>query len=93
MEYEWDPHKAAANRRKHGVSFGIIEDFDWQTAQVIADDRRDYGESRWLDIGLIGDRLHTLAFTIRDERIRLISLRAASRKERTLYREQNEGHR
>jgi uncharacterized DUF497 family protein len=89
MEYEWDDAKAAANLRKHGVSFAIIDDFDWTTALVVADDRYAYGESRWLAIGMIGKRLHALAFTIRGNRIRVISLRAASRKERRLYDEQD----
>ena len=56
---------------------------------VVADQRADYGEPRWLALGLIGDRLHSLAFTIRGERIRIISLRTASRKERMLYEEAN----
>jgi uncharacterized DUF497 family protein len=89
MEYEWDPRKAAANRRKHGIDFSIIEDFDWGTALILPDNRRDYGEPRWLAIGMINRRLHSLAFTIRGDRIRLISLRTAGRKERMLYREQS----
>jgi uncharacterized DUF497 family protein len=88
MEYEWDPRKAAANQRKHGVNFGIVENFDWDTVLILLDDRRDYGEPRWLAIGMINQRLYSLAFTIRGNRIRLISLRAAGRKERTLYHEQ-----
>lgn len=44
MAYEWDARKAAANRRKHGVGFDTMLDFDWQTALVIADERADYGE-------------------------------------------------
>jgi uncharacterized DUF497 family protein len=85
MEYEWNPAKAAANRRKHGVGFNAVLDFDWATALVVADERADYGEPRWLALGMIGGRLHSLAFTIRGNRIRVISLRTASRKERTLY--------
>jgi uncharacterized DUF497 family protein len=85
MEYEWNAAKAAANRRKHGVGFNAVLDFDWATALVVADERADYGEPRWLALGMIEDRLHSLAFTIRGNRIRVISLRAASRKERTLY--------
>lgn len=85
MEYEWDDVKAAANKRKHGVGFSIVLEFVWATALVVADDRADYGEPRWLALGLIEGRLYSLAFTIRAERIRVISLPAASRKERTLY--------
>ena len=65
MEYEWDAAKGAANRRKHGVSFNVVLDFDWTTALVVADERADYGEPRWLALGMIGERLHSLAFTIR----------------------------
>ena len=65
MAYEWNAAKAAANRRKHGVSFNAILDFDWSTALVVTDDRLDYGEPRWLALGMIGERLHSLAFTIR----------------------------
>ena len=89
MDYEWDARKAAANWQKHGVAFRIIENFDWTTALVITDDRRDYGEQRWLALGMIDKRLYALAFTIRGNRIRLIRLRPAGRKERTLYREQD----
>ena len=89
MAYEWNAAKAAANRRKHGVSFNAILDFDWSTALVVTDDRLDYGESRWLALGMIGERLHSLAFTIRRTRIRVISLRKAGRKERALYEEAN----
>ena len=91
MEYEWNAAKAAANRRKHGVGFDAVLDFDWTSALVVADELADYGEPGWLALGLIGERLHSLAFTIRGERIRVISLRAASRKERVLYEEAN-GH-
>jgi len=88
MEYEWDAAKAAENRHKHGVGFNAVLDFDWATALVVADKRVDYGEPRWLALGMIGMRLHSLAFTVRGERIRIISLRMASRKERTLYEEE-----
>ena len=70
MEYEWDEAKSVAN---------------WATAQVVADERADHGEVRWLALGLLGGHLYSLAFTICGRRIRVISLRTASRKERTLY--------
>jgi uncharacterized protein len=89
MEYEWDAAKAAANRRKHVVSFNAVLDFGWTTTLVLTDERADYGDRRWLALGMIGARLHSLAFTIRRDRIRVISLRTASRKERTLYEEAN----
>jgi uncharacterized DUF497 family protein len=89
MEYEWDDAKAAANLRRHGASFSLMEDFDWSTAFVIPDERFDYDEDRWFAIGMIGNRLHSVSFTIRGDRIRVISLRVAEPKERRLYHEQS----
>jgi uncharacterized DUF497 family protein len=87
MEYEWDDAKAAANLRKHGVAFAAVEEFDWSSAFVVSDERFDYGEERWFAIGMIGNRLHSLTFTIRGDRIRVVSLRVAEPKERRLYHE------
>jgi uncharacterized protein len=55
---------------------------DFETAKVIADERRDYGESRYWAIGSIAGGLHILAFTMRRETLRAISLRKANAKER-----------
>jgi uncharacterized DUF497 family protein len=89
MEYEWDDAKAAANLRKHGAAFATIEDFDWSSAFVVPDERFDYGEERWFAIGMIGNRLHSLTFAIRGDRIRMVSLRKAEPRERRLYHEQS----
>ncbi len=85
MEYEWDDHKAEANRLKHGVSFDEIEGFDWRTALVERDTRFDYGEARYRALGFIGNRLHAVIFTIRSPRIRLIGLRRANKREQRYY--------
>ncbi len=81
MEYEWDENKATRNRRNHSVSFESIEDFVWDEATIVEDDRNDYGERRWVAYGPIGERLHCLVFTVRGERIRIISLRKANSRE------------
>ena len=88
MTYEWDDAKSASNVRKHGVAFEAIEEFDWSTALVVPDERFDYDEDRWFAIGMIGSRLHAVTFTMRRDRIRIISLRIAEPKERRLYHEQ-----
>jgi uncharacterized DUF497 family protein len=85
MDYEWDPAKAEGNLRKNGISFDTIADFDWESAVIVADDRRDCGEPRYLATGFIDTTPCSLAFTIRAARVRVISLRAAGRKERTFY--------
>ncbi len=81
MDYEWDEHKRIANQRRHKVDFATVEKFNWETAILIEDDRRDYGEIRYRAMGLIGIRVHALVFTMRDSIVRVISLRKATRRE------------
>ena len=70
MEYEWDKSKPRINKTKHGVDFSSVADFDWTTAFVMEDQRRDYGEIRNIALGFIRSRLHALVFTKRNEKIR-----------------------
>lgn len=85
MEYEWDDNKASRNLRCHGVSFESVKDFAWDEATIFEDRRKDYSESRWVAYGPIGNRLHCLVFTVRCERIRIISLRKANSREVKRY--------
>lgn len=85
MNYEWDDAKAESNLKKHGVSFEAVYGFKWGSALVLEDDREDYGEVRYRAMGLIDDRLHALAFTLRGGIIRVISLRKADRQEAKYY--------
>ena len=51
--YEWDERKNGLNAEKHGVTFEESEEFKWDLAVVIPDERRDYGEKRYLAYGPI----------------------------------------
>ncbi len=90
MEYEFDPVKARANLKKHGMSFSDAERFDWDSAIIIIDDREDYGEDRFRTLGFIDEILCAMVFTERDDSVRIISLRRASRQERVSYGRQKE---
>ena len=85
IDYEWDEHKRAANRKKHGVEFAIAENFVWESAILIEDDRIDYGETRYRAMGLIGIHIYALVFTMRGNTVRVISLRKATRQEKKDY--------
>lgn len=87
MEIEFDPAKDAANIAKHGVSLEAALGFDWDTALEREDDRFDYGEVRFVALGMIDDRLHVLAFTkgSNDDAVRAISLRLAEEHEVRFY--------
>ena len=73
MEYEWDEAKRLANLKKHQVDFYAVYDFEWNTATVSYSERE--GESRWTATGYAGDLFIFLVFTIRDNKIRVISIR------------------
>jgi uncharacterized DUF497 family protein len=89
MDIEFDPDKDAINKAKHGgISLAAAEGFDMETALVALDDREDYGEDRWIAVGLIGAALHVLVFTERAGRIRPISLRKAQKSEVRNYDQQ-----
>ena len=85
IEFEWDEAKNAANQAKHKCHFEAARAFDFSTALVVEDKRRDYDETRMIAVGYIGARLHVLVFTIRVLRIRVISLRKANKRERAHY--------
>lgn len=79
MNVLFDPAKDALNIEKHGISLSRANDFE--LIAVFDDDRRDYGERRRRAYGLIDGLTYYLAYTIRDDRIRAISLRRAHAKE------------
>ena len=83
--YQWDEAKRRANLAKHKVDFAAAEGFDWQTAFIAEDRRREYGEARCVALGLIERATHVIVFTVRRHRVRIISLRKANRKESARY--------
>jgi uncharacterized protein len=85
MRYEHDPKKLADNVTKHQVWFSEAEGFEWDTAVIEHDSRRQYPETRFQATGMIGDRLYVLIFCFRATKIRLISLRRANNREKQRY--------
>ena len=83
--FTWDEAKRASNREKHGVDFSESKHFEMESAVVLRDDRKDYGEVRYRAFGPLKGRLHALVFTWRSGRIRIISLRRANVREINRY--------
>ena len=78
MNISFDPAKDAANRAKHGVSLADAAAMEWETVWLRPDGRRNYGETRMIGIGYIGQRLYGVVFTDRGDARRIISLRKAN---------------
>jgi uncharacterized DUF497 family protein len=85
----FDPKKNERNIAERGLSFDLVEGFEWDSALVVEDSRRDYGERRFQALGLIDGRLHALIFTPRAGRVHVISLRKANRREVRQYEAQD----
>ncbi|MEI6745948.1 MAG: BrnT family toxin [Methylococcaceae bacterium] len=85
MKYEWDDAKKLSNFEKHGVDFCDAVYFNWQHALIIEDARNDYAEDRFNAFAPINNRLYVMTYTLRDDVIRVISLRKANKREVNYY--------
>jgi uncharacterized protein len=89
-EFEWDDAKAAHNVIRHGVTFEAARlAFDDVFAIAREDRRQNYGEDRFVLLGMVQDRLLAVAYAMHGERIRMISARLADPQERRRYHEEN----
>lgn len=89
MEFRWDLKKERGNRRKHRVGFReaatVFEDL---RSTTFPDEDHSFDEERFLTIGISATgRILVIAHTEHDEEIRIISARAATRRERKFYEE------
>lgn len=89
MKISFDPTKNAQNLAQGRPSFDAVAGFDFVTAQVAVDDRKEYGEVRYIAYGRVGARLHALVFTPTADGIRVISFRKANKREVARYENEN----
>jgi uncharacterized DUF497 family protein len=87
VEFEWDANKAASNLSKHGIGFAeamtVLND---SFEVMIPDPEHSDAELRFVSIGISeAGRLLVVAYTERDQRIRIISARQATPRERRQY--------
>jgi uncharacterized DUF497 family protein len=89
MSFEWDPQKADASFRKHGVRFSeAVSVFEDDFAITIPDDGSDPDERRFVSIGMgVKGRILVVVYCYRGEIIRIISARLAELQERSQYEE------
>jgi len=81
MRIEFDHGKSDKNLLERGLSFERADEFDFETAVYLTDDRHDYGEIRRIAIGCLDGRLHLLCFVFIPGGIRVISFRKANTRE------------
>lgn len=89
LGFSWDPHKAAGNERKHGLSFEeAVTAFGDLLSITVPDPDHSLNEHRFLLLGLSDqDRLLVVAHVERGDDTRIINAQFATRRERTKYEE------
>ena len=87
VQFEWDPDKAASNATKHGVSFEEAATVFGDPLSLTAyDPDHSQDEDRYLTMGSsIDNRLLLVSHIDREDRVRIISARLATRRERKAY--------
>ncbi len=86
MRFEWDEDKNQLNIQKHGLDFADAWEVFTTPLLTALDDRQDYGEDRWIGVGLVRTRVVVVIYTERaQDIIRIISMRKATSRECEQY--------
>jgi hypothetical protein len=84
MKFEFDPNKSVSNKIKHGIDFNEAQ-LLWLDLRGIEIEARTIGESRKLLIATINDEVWSAIFTLRNDVIRIISVRKSRENEKEIY--------
>lgn len=87
MKTEWDQDKRDKTLQERGLDFAHVEEADWDAALTEQDSRFDYPEDRFISLVPIHGRLCVVAWCVRGDALRVISLRKANERERKRYDE------
>jgi uncharacterized DUF497 family protein len=85
MQFGWDEKKRRASLAKHGIDFADLAALFGGSTITLLDDRYDYGEFRYITVGMLNGIVLTVAHTETEEVIRIISARKATRYEEKSY--------
>lgn len=84
MRFEFDPDKSKSNKKKHGIYFEEAQKL-WDDSEAAEIEARMDDEVRYAIIGTIDDKHWTAVYTLRKDKIRIISVRRSRKKEVTIY--------
>jgi uncharacterized DUF497 family protein len=84
-EISFDSAKSERNVTDRGLPFTLVAQMEWSGAVIKEDVRKNYGERRYLALGMIDDRLHAVVPTPRADKVHVISLRKANQPEMKNY--------
>jgi uncharacterized protein len=85
VRVEWDEAKNRLNLEKNGIALSDAGQVFENPLLFRRDDRKDYGEPRWIALGDLNGTVVVLVFTRREDNIRVISIRKGNKHERQIY--------
>lgn len=85
MRISYDPEKRRITLKRRGLDFHDALRLFAGAHYTDADTRRDYGEDRWISVGLLGTMTIVVVWTEREDSRRIISMRKADKDERQEY--------
>ena len=85
MPIQFDPAKRKATLEARGLDMVRAGELFAGATLTVEDDRRDYGEDRFITIGFLDGAMVVLVWTLREGAHRIISMRKANEREQTLY--------
>ena len=85
MKFTWDEAKRRSNLVKHGLDFADVPAVFGGITFTFEDDRFDYGEERFITLGMLKGMVVVIAHTERNDTVRIISMRKATKHEQKLY--------
>jgi len=85
VRFAWDDKKRDSNLDKHAFDFEDVPEVFSGVTLTVKDDRFEYGEHRFITLGMLKDIVVVVAHTETDAEIRIISMRKATRNEQEKY--------
>jgi uncharacterized DUF497 family protein len=85
MRFTWHELKRQAILQRRGLDFAKVEQVFAGPTFTFEDDRKDYGEQRWVTLGLLREMVVVIVHTETEEEIRVISMRKADKDEQRLF--------
>ncbi len=85
MLIEYDEQKSQKNEHERNLAFSEAVEFDFETAFIQPDLRKNYSEPRFQALGYMSGRLYMLVFCYREHALRIISFRKANAREQRKY--------
>jgi len=85
MQFSWHEPKRQTTLKKRGLDFAHAEQVFMGPTFTFEDERKDYGEQRWVTLGLLREKVVVIVHTESEDEIRVISMREATKNEQILF--------